>query len=552
MRKVLIFFAALWCTLSLAFANNNPTKLYYKTYSVEAEPYTTEYMTFEPYHAILDLDNLLRVSEKGDFQVILEYLKGMEVGTEEISSSFAGSYYSIPVTSPVYKVNVFDKNNNLVHEKQYGGNNALVEFGKNQQQDDIQIASTWAAQKEVFLQATEFQQLNFQNLEADLKELVSTLEAAAPSLEQEAEPVIEELTIFEESPIVEDVFADIEDTSNDVFANKPSENFIKEETSPIKALTSDKRNIVKLNLPNLFYKNITLNYERILSNRTSASIHAGYIIPGAPPSFLTDGILGINTTTAPTVIDPTMMNPTTIDPTMMNPTTTDPTMMNPTTTDPTMMDPTTADPTMMDPTTADPTMMDPTTTDPTMMNPTTTDPTMMNPTTTDPTTMNPTTTTPTMNVSEFSGFTATGEYRIYGKKKGAPRGLYYAPYLRYASYKYLFDDTIDGNFANIDARATTFGLGAQLGYQWVIKDRFVIDWGILGAAVQRYNLSSTFTSTDDMVNFQEIQKELETQLASNNILRGTIEFNSGDSFLNAKLPFLFGGLRSYISIGMQF
>lgn len=550
MRKVLIFFAALWCTLSLAFANNNPTKLYYKTYSVEAEPYTTKYMTFEPYHAILDLDNLLRVSEKGDFQVILEYLKGMEVGTEEIASSFAGSYYSIPVTSPVYKVTVFDKNNNLVLEKQYGGNNTLAEFGKNQQQDDVQIASTWAEQKDVFLQATEFQQLNFQNLEADLKELVNTLEAAAP---QEEEPVREEVGIFEESPIVEDVFsniedtsndvfADIEDTSNDVFANKPSENFIKEETSPIKALTSDKRNIVKLNLPNLYYRNVTLNYERILSNRTSASIHAGYIIPGAPPSFLRDVILDINSTTAPAMMDPTMMNPTTMDPTMMNPTTTDPTMMNPTTTDPTMMDPNTTDPTMMDPTT----------TDPTMMNPTTTDPTMMNPTTTDPTMMNPTTTTPTMNVSEFSGFTVTGEYRIYGKKKGAPSGLYYAPYLRYASYKYLLDDTIDGNFTNIDAKATTFGLGAQLGYQWIIKDRFVIDWGVLGVALQRYNLSSTFTSTDDMVNFQEIQKELETQLESNSILRGTIDFNNGDGFLNANLPFLFGGLRSYISVGMQF
>ena len=452
MRKVLVLFAAFWCTINLALANNNPSKLYYKTYSVEAQPYTTEHMTFEPYHAVLQLDNLLRVSENGDFRIDLTYLKGMEVGPEKVTSSYAGSYYFLPVTAPIYQVKVFDKKNNLVLDKQYGGKNAVVNFGKNQQYDDVQIVSKWAEQKAAFLQVTEFQQLNFQGLETDLVDLVTTLEAAAPTIEQEQEAPTIESTVFEESPSVDDIFVDTEENVEDVFYEKPSEKMAMEvptveETMPTKALRSDRRNIVKLNLPNLAYKNITLNYERILSNRTSASIHAGYIIPSAAPSFLTDA-LDINTTTS----------------------------------------------------------------------------------------------------NEFSGFTATGEYRIYGKKKGAARGLYYAPYLRYANYKYLFDETIDGNFSNIDARISTFGLGAQLGYQWVIKDRFVIDWGIVGAAAQRYNLSSTFTSTDDMVDFQDIRKELE----ANSILGGTIEFTDGDDFLKAKLPFLFGGLRSYISVGMQF
>jgi len=467
MRKVLLFFAALCCIVNVTLANNNPTKLYYKTYSVEAQPYTTKYMTFEPYHAVLKLDNLLRVSEKGDFRIALEYLKGMEVGTEQLSSSFAGSYYSVPITTPVYQVKVFDKKNNLVLEKQYGGNNGLVDFGKNQQYDDVQIASKWTEQKAIFLQATEFQQLTFKNLETDLKELISTLEAAAPTIEEEEEEEEEEVevTIFEESPIIEDVFTDTEENSSDGFYQEPSEKLTMggvaevEETAPTKALAFNKKNIVKLNLPNLAYKNITLNYERLLSNRTSASIHAGYVIPSAAPSFVTNA-LGIDST-ALVGTDSTSLN-------------------------------------------------------------------------------------------QFSGFTTTGEYRIYGKKKGAGRGLYYAPYLRYASYKYLFAASIDKNFSNIDARVSTFGLGAQLGYQWVIKDRFVIDWGILGAAVQRYTLSSTFSSKDDMVNFQEIRKELETELKDNSILSGTIEFTEGNGFLDAKLPFLFGGLRSYISIGMQF
>jgi len=466
MRKVLVFFAALGCISSLAFANNDPTKLYYKTYSVEAQPYTTNYMTFEPYHAVIQLENLTRVSENGDFRVVLEYLKGIEVGQEKVASSFAGSYYSVPIMTPVYQAKVYDKANNLVLEKKYGGNNSLVEFGKNQQLDDVQIVSEWANKKAVFLQATEFQQLNFQPLEVDLKELVGTLEAAAPTLELAQEETITEIEVFEDTPSVEDIFEEPTDKSSDGFYQEPSEELTMEEkilaveeTTPTKALTTDRRNIVKLNLPNLAYKNITLNYERILSNRTSASIHAGYIIPSAAPSFVTNA-LGIDST-ALVGTDSTSLN-------------------------------------------------------------------------------------------QFSGFTVTGEYRIYGKKKGAARGFYYAPYLRYANYKYLFAASISKNFSNIDARLSTFGLGAQLGYQWVIKDRFVIDWGILGASIQRYNLSSTFSSKDDMVNFQEIRKELEAEIKDNSLLSGTIEFTEGNGFLDAKLPFLFGGLRSYISVGMQF
>ena len=98
---------------------------------------------------------------------------------------------------------------------------------------------------------------------------------------------------------------------------------------------------------------------------------------------------------------------------------------------------------------------------------------------------------------------------------------------------------------------TTYGVGIQIGTQWVIKDRFVIDWGILGVSLQRYNLTSTFTAMED-INFGEIQESIEADIEDNGLFRTAIEFTSGDDFLQANLPFLFGGLRSYLSVGIQF
>jgi len=452
MRKVLSLIAVLWVTTAL-FANNDPTKPSYKTYSVQTAPYTTKYMTFEPYHANLQLDKLVRVSKDGDFHVDLTYLTGMRASPEQLSGDNGGKYYSIPLTIPSYQVKVYDKAKELVLEKVYGGTDAVVDFGKGQNYEEAQLASTWETDKKSFLQQAEFQHLSFQELQEDVLELVEKLESTENTLTS----TTKEAPIIENASATDDIFSD---TDTNIFSDATevvtekaamADNELAEKAAPVKVIKNPSRNIVKLHLPNLVFKTITLNYERLLTDRSSASLHIGYRIPGALDTTVTD-ILDIKPTKA----------------------------------------------------------------------------------------------------NEFSGFTITGEYRMYSKKKGAPKGFYYAPYLRYANYKYLFDGTIDKNFSNIETKVSTIGLGAQLGYQWVIKDRFVIDWGILGVAAQRYVISGTFSSKDDMVNFKEIQTELEKETKDNSIIGGKAAFTSGDDFLKAKLPFLFGGLRSYFSVGVQF
>ena len=520
MRKILLLAAILCATATIALAALHSSKAYYRTYSVAANSFATEFMTFESYHAILQVNHLTRVKENGDFEIVIEYINGLQAAIPQTSSAAARPYYSIPVTAPSYNVKIYNKKKEVVLDKNYGGTQSIIDFGKGLYSTEEELNSAWNQQGTDFLQKTEFQSLKFEDLRQEFMTIADKLEDAAPFIGSQEEPVIDNAVedifadsqeemedkafntgakdIFADSQKemkdkafntgAKDIFADsqkemeekalntdaedifetsqeeIEDTnlsSQRTFGNTPTEeeleNTISEETSltleekfDIAKVTKRNKNIVKLNLLPLGIKNISLNYERILADRQTASLTVNTFIPGTAPSFLSDLVSSESPDT-----------------------------------------------------------------------------------------------------DDFSGFSVTGDYRFYGNQKGAPRGFYYAPFARYANYKYSFDTTIENNFSNANTALTTYGVGIQIGTQWVIKDRFVIDWGILGVSIQQYNLTSTFTSMED-INFGEIQESIEADIEDSGLFRTAIEFNSGDDFLQANLPFLFGGLRSYLSVGIQF
>lgn len=465
MRKLLLLIVVLFSTAILALATIHSPKAYYRTYSIAANPFATEFMTFEDYHAVLQVNNLTRVKENGDFEIVIEYINGLRAAIPQASSADARPYYSIPVTAPTYSVKIYSKEKELVLDKNYGGTQSILDFGKGMYGTEEELKKAWNQQGTSFLQKTEFKSLTFKDLQQEFSTLADKLEDAAPFIsEPQKEPMIsadveetfatsqEEIDEIEEtSPPTQSTFDNtltetaFENTSSIETASSPS---ALERPKPTK-VTNAYKNIAKLNLLNLAFKNISLNYERILSDRNSASLTVGYFIPGSTPSFLSDSF------------SDTPVN------------------------------------------------------------------------------------------DDFSGFSAIGDYRFYSKKKGAPRGFYYGPFIKYANYKYAFEGTIENNVSDVNSALTTYGLGAQIGVQWVIKDRFVIDWGILGVSIQQYNITSTFTSMEG-INFDEIRESLELDLEENNLVGSPIEFISGDDFLKAKLPFLFGGLRSYLSVGMQF
>ncbi|GAB4420855.1 MAG: hypothetical protein OHK0039_34990 [Bacteroidia bacterium] len=75
------------------------------------------------------------------------------------------------------------------------------------------------------------------------------------------------------------------------------------------------------------------------------------------------------------------------------------------------------------------------------------------------------------------------ELRIYASGE-APNGFYFGPFLRYARYRASSELTYTKNtdVSSIDGRGifSLTGGGLVLGAQWVLADKFAIDWTILG------------------------------------------------------------------------
>ncbi|MEM1122353.1 MAG: hypothetical protein AAGJ18_18040 [Bacteroidota bacterium] len=505
------------------------------TYSVEAEPFPTDYgNNFAYYHVNLDLADLTQVAKNGLVKIAIDFQKGMEIKETRFESKPNGAvYYVTDLVTPVYNATVTDPMGNILLQNTYGGFDKSVDYGRAQSLPESELATRWLNEKDQYLQRLEFRQLDFTDLQADIIKLLETAPIVVP-VKQKAQPkrpekvrlpepkIVQNPTATEEvtnevdarlegesqtpideetstlaeandakemmdknkgEPINEEAAATEPEVMQDPFAelneplaaemdapapaapidyeekaqkeNRRSENITSNKKADrvqrITPALSDRRNLVKLNLPNLSFGNITLNYERLLSARNSVSLHLGYIRPQTPISVLNDAF------EVEDELDP----------------------------------------------------------------------------------------------AEFSGITATAEYRIYGKKKGAGRGFYIAPYARYANHKLAFNTTIDDNFTNASTQLSTIGIGGQVGAQWLIKDRVVIDWGILGLAAQWYTFKSTFTAVDSEIDFDEIRAELEAEF-DDSIIGNKLEFSNTDESLSAKMPFLFGGARAYFSVGYKF
>jgi hypothetical protein len=94
---------------------------------------------------------------------------------------------------------------------------------------------------------------------------------------------------------------------------------------------------------------------------------------------------------------------------------------------------------------------------------------------------------------DAAGFKIGGEYRFYLKKENkyrAPRGIYIGPYVAYHFFKNdrVIEVTNDGvpETASLNSKLTIFNVGFQLGYQFVIKNRWTIDLVLIGPAISNY------------------------------------------------------------------
>lgn len=99
--------------------------------------------------------------------------------------------------------------------------------------------------------------------------------------------------------------------------------------------------------------------------------------------------------------------------------------------------------------------------------------------------------------NDRNGYKYGGEYRFYLKKENkfaAPRGVYIGPYLAYNGFKNNRTIVVDNNGvkeeATLDTKLGILNVGFQLGYQFIIKNRFTIDLVFVGPSISHYKYTA--------------------------------------------------------------
>lgn len=121
-----------------------------------------------------------------------------------------------------------------------------------------------------------------------------------------------------------------------------------------------------------------------------------------------------------------------------------------------------------------------------------------------------------LNVQEntsSSGFTFGFDYRFYMHKENkftAPHGIYLGPYISY--YQFENDRLLRSISSGSDVRFVTdiafLNIGAQLGYQFVLNDRWTFDFIFVGPAITNYKLGLDLQGTLSVDEENELVQEL--------------------------------------------
>ncbi|MBZ5859373.1 autotransporter outer membrane beta-barrel domain-containing protein [Flavihumibacter profundi] len=153
-----------------------------------------------------------------------------------------------------------------------------------------------------------------------------------------------------------------------------------------------------------------------------------------------------------------------------------------------------------------------------------------------------------------SGYTFGADYRFYLNKENkfnAPRGVYLAPFMSYYHFNNQKSgkDTATNADVSLNTKLDMLNIGGELGYQFVIKNRFVIDCVLLGPSITSYkwNIQLNGTTGDLNEKQQAILDALKEKYPLLKDLTGNKEVSgSGVSSLWSV------GLRYALHIGYRF
>jgi hypothetical protein len=159
--------------------------------------------------------------------------------------------------------------------------------------------------------------------------------------------------------------------------------------------------------------------------------------------------------------------------------------------------------------------------------------------------------------TQFSKITISPEYRFYFGKKGAPSGLYLAPFARYTNmtlnqdYTYTPSNGIE-HTATLKGKVSGIGAGAMLGAQWSIGKRVALDWWIIGPFIGAMN--ARLHGTGDMSDLSAQDKiNLEHDIENVDLPLWKIDATVGNNTIDAKVTGPFYGVRAFgINLGYRF
>lgn len=158
-------------------------------------------------------------------------------------------------------------------------------------------------------------------------------------------------------------------------------------------------------------------------------------------------------------------------------------------------------------------------------------------------------------------FSIMGGYRYYLKKQNM-KGFYIEPFIKYLNHKGegVLEGTLGPKSVLLDYNSdyNGIGLGAQLGVQFIIGKKLVLDWFLLGPELNSGKINSSFrdiTSSDwSEQDAAEIEADIEDVLQDIPLIGKKIEVdvNGSTKTVTGKYKGLLPGIRSGISIGYRF
>lgn len=156
-----------------------------------------------------------------------------------------------------------------------------------------------------------------------------------------------------------------------------------------------------------------------------------------------------------------------------------------------------------------------------------------------------------------TGFKIGGEYRFYLQKENRyapPRGVYIGPYLAFHNFHNVRELEVNNNgtleSAEMKLNMSILNPGVQVGYQFVIKNRWAIDLVFIGPSVSNYRATASFGGNFTFDGDQVTDKVLQDLIDRFPILQDLIE--DQEATANGRINTWAWGFRYQIHVGYLF